>query len=187
MDEKTRADLGFTISTLSLEYPNMCKTTLFQNCLRIIMISKTMCTLGSQDSLLRRNTNEKNDLCSWFFGSIPHGKNQILENLVIGDGKCVFHKTPESKFQSTAWQHTTLPGIVKAEKTISTCKVMVTVFRNKHGVDRKTPSHLYKSRYLQKYLWIDNIFYFNLVKWWFFSFKRSDKYKFNYNIKAILH
>ncbi|GFV31944.1 hypothetical protein TNCV_462871 [Trichonephila clavipes] len=45
------------------------------------------------------------------------------------------HITPESKRQSMEWRHINSPPVrVKAKRTISTRKVMETVFWDRHGV-----------------------------------------------------
>ena len=49
--------------------------------------------------------------------------DQLLENIVTGDGTL-----------SMEWRHTTSPVKVKAKQTISTRKVMATVFWDRHGV-----------------------------------------------------
>ncbi|GFX31131.1 uncharacterized protein TNCV_2026341 [Trichonephila clavipes] len=56
------------------------------------------------------------------------------ERIVTGDETWVSHITPESKRQSMEWRHTNSPVRVKAKRTISTRKVMATVFWDRHGV-----------------------------------------------------
>ncbi|GFS76299.1 mariner Mos1 transposase [Trichonephila clavipes] len=60
--------------------------------------------------------------------------DQFLERIVTGYETWVSHITPESKRQSMAWRHTNSPVRVKAKRTISTRKVMATVFWDRHGV-----------------------------------------------------
>ncbi|GFV17396.1 mariner Mos1 transposase [Trichonephila clavipes] len=50
------------------------------------------------------------------------------------DETWVPHITPESKRQSMEWRYTNSPIRVKAKRTISTRKVMATVFWDRHGV-----------------------------------------------------
>ncbi|GFU24275.1 mariner Mos1 transposase [Trichonephila clavipes] len=60
--------------------------------------------------------------------------DQFLERIVTGDETWVSHITPESKRLSMEWRHTNSPVRVKAKRTISTRKVMATVFWDRHGV-----------------------------------------------------
>ncbi|GFV03553.1 mariner Mos1 transposase [Trichonephila clavipes] len=60
--------------------------------------------------------------------------DQFLERIVTGDKTWVSHIIPESKRQSMKWRHTNSPVRVKAKRTISTRKVMATVFWDRHGV-----------------------------------------------------
>ncbi|GFT46573.1 histone-lysine N-methyltransferase SETMAR [Trichonephila clavipes] len=60
--------------------------------------------------------------------------DQFLERIVTGDETWISHITPESKRQSMEWRHTNSPVRVKAKRTISTRKVMATVFCDRHGV-----------------------------------------------------
>ncbi|GFX92222.1 histone-lysine N-methyltransferase SETMAR [Trichonephila clavipes] len=60
--------------------------------------------------------------------------DQFLERIVTGDETWVSHITPESKRQSMEWCHRNSPVRVKTKRTISTRKVMATVFWDRHGV-----------------------------------------------------
>ncbi|GBO29216.1 hypothetical protein AVEN_42414-1 [Araneus ventricosus] len=58
----------------------------------------------------------------------------MLSRIVTGDETWVPHITPESKQQSMEWRHTHFPVRVKAKQTLSQCKIMASVFWDRHGV-----------------------------------------------------
>jgi hypothetical protein len=53
---------------------------------------------------------------------------------VTGDETWVLHVTPESNQQSMEWKHISSPIKKKFEQTISTHKIMCTVFWDRKGV-----------------------------------------------------
>ncbi|GFS91927.1 mariner Mos1 transposase [Trichonephila clavipes] len=72
--------------------------------------------------------------CALDFLDRYHKGDQFLERIITGYETWVSHITPESKCQSMAWRHTNSPVRVKAKRTMSTRKVMATVFWDRHGV-----------------------------------------------------
>jgi histone-lysine N-methyltransferase SETMAR len=60
--------------------------------------------------------------------------NDLLSRIVTGDETWVSHVTPESKQQSMEWRHTSSPIKKTFKQTISTRKIMCTVFWDRKGV-----------------------------------------------------
>jgi len=58
----------------------------------------------------------------------------MLSHIVTGDETWVSHIAPESRQQSLHWKHTGLPKRRKFKQTISTRKIMCTVFWDRQGV-----------------------------------------------------
>ena len=58
----------------------------------------------------------------------------MLSRIMTGDETWVYHITPESKQQSLHWKHTGSPKRKKFKQTISTRKIMCTVFWDRQGV-----------------------------------------------------
>ncbi|GFV62110.1 histone-lysine N-methyltransferase SETMAR [Trichonephila clavipes] len=133
VDEKIREDRRFTISTLALEFSNEGRTTLNKVVSEKLKFRK-LCARW----VLRLLTEEhklKRMACDLDFLDRYHKEgDQFLERIVTGDETWVSHITPESKRQSMEWRHTNSPVRVKAKRTISTRKVMATVFCDRHGV-----------------------------------------------------
>ncbi|GFV43893.1 histone-lysine N-methyltransferase SETMAR [Trichonephila clavipes] len=133
VDEKIREDRRFTISTLALEFSNVGRTTLNKVVSEKLKFRK-LCARW----VLRLLTEEhklKRMACALDFLDRYHKEDdQFLERIVTGDDTWVSHITPESKRQSMEWRHTNSPVRVKAKRTISTRKVMATVFCDRHGV-----------------------------------------------------
>ena len=59
---------------------------------------------------------------------------EFIDHIVTGDETWVSHMTPASKQQSMEWRHTASPRKKKFKQTISTCKIMCTVFWDRKGV-----------------------------------------------------
>jgi hypothetical protein len=61
--------------------------------------------------------------------------DKFLDHIVTGDETWVSHFTPESKHQSLEWHHPRSPSkLRKFKQTLSTRKIMATVFRDRKGV-----------------------------------------------------
>lgn len=60
--------------------------------------------------------------------------DEFLDHIVTGDETWVSHMTPESKQQSMEWRHTASPRKKKFKQTMSTRKIMCTVFWDRKGV-----------------------------------------------------
>lgn len=58
----------------------------------------------------------------------------FLDQIVTGDETWVFHKTAETKLQSSQWKHKSSPRPVKFKQTFSQQKIMATVFWDNKGV-----------------------------------------------------
>ncbi|GFU54688.1 histone-lysine N-methyltransferase SETMAR [Trichonephila clavipes] len=133
VDEKIRKGRLFTISTLALEFPNVGRTTLH----KVVSEKLQFCKLCARwvPRLLTEEHKLKRIACALDFLDRYHKEgDQFLERIVTGDETWVSHITPESKRQSMEWRHTNSPVRVKAKRTISTRKVMATVFWDRHGV-----------------------------------------------------
>ncbi|GFX70267.1 histone-lysine N-methyltransferase SETMAR [Trichonephila clavipes] len=135
LDENIREDRRFTISTLALEFPNVGRTTLHKVVSKKLKFRKLCARWVPR--LLTEEHKLKRMACALDFLDRYHKEgDQFLERIVTGDETWVSHITPESKRQSMEWRHTNSPVRVKAKRTISTRKVMATVFWDRHGVLR---------------------------------------------------
>jgi len=73
--------------------------------------------------------------CAWTFLMCYHKEgDSMLNHIVTGDETWVSHITPESKQQSLHWKHTGSPKRKKFKQTISTRKIMCTIFWDRQGV-----------------------------------------------------
>lgn len=133
VEEKIYENRRFTISSLALEFPNVGRTTLHKIVSENLQFHK-LCSRWVP-RLLTEEHQKKRMACSLDFLERYHDEgDQLLERIVTGDETWVSHITPESKRQSMEWRHTSSPVKVKAKQTISTRKVMATVFWDRHGV-----------------------------------------------------
>ncbi|GFT13461.1 histone-lysine N-methyltransferase SETMAR [Trichonephila clavipes] len=121
------------MSTLALEFPNVGRTTLHKVVSEKLKFRK-LCARWVP-GLLTEEHKLKRMACALNFLDRYHKEgDQFLERIVTGDETWISHITPESKRQSMEWRHTNSPFRVKAKRTISTRKVMETVFWDRHGV-----------------------------------------------------
>ncbi|GFU74553.1 histone-lysine N-methyltransferase SETMAR [Trichonephila clavipes] len=133
VDEKIREDRRFTISTLALEFPNVGRATSPKVISEKLKFRKLCARWVPR--LLTEEHKLKRMACTLDFLDRYHKEgDQFLERIATGDETWVSHITPESKRQSMQWRHTNSPVRVKAKRTISTRKVMATVFWDRHGV-----------------------------------------------------
>jgi len=73
--------------------------------------------------------------CAFTFVMSYHKKGDgMLSHIVTGDETWVSHITPEPKQQSLHWKHTGSPKRKNFKQTISTRKIMFTVFWDRQGV-----------------------------------------------------
>ncbi|KFM58918.1 Histone-lysine N-methyltransferase SETMAR, partial [Stegodyphus mimosarum] len=133
VDEAIHENRRFTMTTLSEAFPQISRTVLFEIvsdrlnyrklCSRWVpkMLTDVHKTkrLGSSLTFLTRYSDE--------------GEN-FLNQIVTGDETWVCHFTPESKQQSMEWRHTHSPKKQKFKVTMSSQKIMCTVFWDRKGV-----------------------------------------------------
>jgi hypothetical protein len=60
-------------------------------------------------------------------------RDDFLDYILTGDETWVFHHTPETKQQSMQWRHTHSPSAKKFRTSMSTSKIMATVFGDRKG------------------------------------------------------
>lgn len=133
VDEKVRENRRFTISALSLEFPNVSKTTLHKIVSEHLKFRK-LCSRWVPRLLSDEHKTKRMGCALEFLGRYHEEGDVFLENIVTGDETWVSHITPETKRQSMEWRHTMSPVKVKAKQTLSARKVMATVFWDRHGV-----------------------------------------------------
>ncbi|GFU20501.1 histone-lysine N-methyltransferase SETMAR [Trichonephila clavipes] len=133
VDEKIREDRRFTFSTLALKFPNVGRTTLHKVVSEKLKFRKLCARCVPR--LLTEEHKLKRMACALDFLDRYHKEgDKFLERIDTGDETWVSHITPESKRQSMEWRYTNSPVRVKAKRTISTRKIMATVFWDRHGV-----------------------------------------------------
>jgi len=73
-------------------------------------------------------------MCLEISDALSQRRRRHIDHFVTGDETWVSHITPESKQQSLHWKHTGSPKRKKFKQTISTRKIMCTVFWDRQGV-----------------------------------------------------
>ena len=104
----------FTISDLSLHFPQIART-LLNDCQYLFGLSESVCTMGAQDA----HTGAQKTVCCMCFDisdALPQGDG-MLSHIVTGDETWLSHITPESKQKSLHWKHTNSPESKKFKQT----------------------------------------------------------------------
>jgi hypothetical protein len=95
---------------------------------------KNLCHVGATDAG-RRPQKKRMGAALTFSERYHRNRDTFLDDTVTGDETWVSHFTPESKRQSLEWHHTRSPSKPrKFKQTLSTRKIMDTVFWDRKGV-----------------------------------------------------
>jgi hypothetical protein len=93
-----------------------------------------MCKVGAKDAG-RRPQKKRMGAALKFLERYHRCGDKFFDHIVTGDEPWVSHFTPESKLQSLVWHHPRSPSTPrKFKQTLSTRKIMTTVFWDRKGV-----------------------------------------------------
>jgi len=133
VNERVHDDRCFTISDLSLHFPQISRTLLYDIVSSHLGYQKVCARWVPK--MVTEEHKKQCVACALTFLMYYHKEgNGILSHIVTGDETWVSHITPESKQQSLHWKHTGSPKRKKFKQTISTRKIMCTVFWDTQGV-----------------------------------------------------
>jgi hypothetical protein len=127
VDEKVRDDRRFTISALSLQFPEISRTLLYE-IVTYHLDYRKLCSRWVPKMLRDEHKDKRLASALTFLTRYHEEGDEMLSHIVTGDETWVSHITPESKQQSLQWKHTASPTVKKFKQTTSTRKIMCTVF-----------------------------------------------------------
>ena len=133
IDAKIREDRRFTISSLSLEFPDISKS-LLHDVVTSRLGYRKVCARWVPKMLTDDHKKRRKESAMAFLKQYRKEGDQMLSQIVTGDETWISHSTPESKEQSKQWKHSDSPAPKKFKQTASTKKIMCTVFWDRHGV-----------------------------------------------------
>jgi len=133
LNERVRDDRRFTISDLSLHYPQISRTLLYDIVSSHLGYWK-VCARWVPKMLTEEHKKQRVACASTFLMRYHKEGDGILSHIVTGDKTWVSHITAKSKHQSLCWKHSGSPKRKKFKQTISTRKTMCTVFWDRQGV-----------------------------------------------------
>ncbi|KAJ4435712.1 hypothetical protein ANN_18328 [Periplaneta americana] len=133
VDEKIHEDRRFTISSLSFTFPQMSRSVLYKIVTDRLQYRK-LCSRWVPKMLTEEHKTKRASSALSFLTRYSEQGNEFLDHFVTGDKIWVSHMTPESKQQSMEWRHTASPRKKKFKQTMSTHKIMCTVFWDRKGV-----------------------------------------------------
>jgi histone-lysine N-methyltransferase SETMAR len=133
VDSKVHEDRRFTISSLSLHFPQISRTILYEIVSDRLNYRK-LCSRWVPKMLSEEHTTQRPGSALTFLTCYSKQDDEFLSHIVTGDETWVSHVTPESKRQSMECRHTSSPKKPKFKQTISTLKIMCSVFWDRQGV-----------------------------------------------------
>ncbi|GBL72896.1 Mariner Mos1 transposase [Araneus ventricosus] len=133
VEAKILENKHFTISTLSNDFPELPRSVLYKIVSEKLNFRK-LCSRWVPKLLTEDHKNKGFKCLLNFLAHYNEEDDAMLSWIVKGDETWVSHVTPESKQQSMEWRHTHSPVRVKAKQTLSQCKIMASIFWDRHGV-----------------------------------------------------
>jgi len=133
VEEKIRENRRFTITSLSLQFPQI-SWSLIHKIVSDELKFQKFCARWVPKILTEEHILKWHAIALDFLTQYSEEGNNFLSRVVAGDETWVSHATPESKQQSTEWRHTSSPTKTKFKQTTSTRKIMCTVFWDRKGV-----------------------------------------------------
>ncbi|GFV45629.1 histone-lysine N-methyltransferase SETMAR [Trichonephila clavipes] len=133
VETKIRENKRFTITTLSLKFPDVSRSVVYKIVTEDLNFKK-LCSRWVLRLLTAEHKEKRFDISLDLFISYEEEGDDMLSRIVIGDETWVSHITPRSKQQLMEWRHTSSPIKVKAKQTMSKRKIVATVFWDRRGV-----------------------------------------------------
>jgi len=133
VNERVRDDRRFTISDLSLHFPQISRTVLY-DIVSSHLVYRKVCARWVLKMLTEEHKKQRVACALTFLMRYHKEGDGMLSHIVSGDETWVSHITPESKVQSLHLKLTGSPKKKKFKQMISTRKIMCTVFWDRQGV-----------------------------------------------------
>jgi len=132
-EEKIRDNRRFTITSLSLHFPQISLSLLHQIVSGKVKFRK-LCANCVPKLLTEEHKLEQQAATLDFLTQYREEGENFLSHVVTGNETWVSHEAPKSKEQSMEWRHTSSPTKTKFKQTTSTWKVMCTMFWDRKGI-----------------------------------------------------
>ncbi|KFM64801.1 Histone-lysine N-methyltransferase SETMAR, partial [Stegodyphus mimosarum] len=133
VDEAIHENRRFTMTTLSEAFPQISRAVLFEIVSDRLNYRK-LCSRWVPKMLTDVHKTKRLGSALTFLTRYSDEGENFLNQIVTGDETWVCHFTPESKQQSMEWRHTHSPKKQKFKVTMSSQKIMCTVFWDRKGV-----------------------------------------------------
>jgi len=124
--EKIRENKRFTITSLSLHFPQIPRSLLHE-ILSDKLEFRNLCARWVPKMLTEEHKLKRHASAMDFLIQYSEEDDKFLSRVVTGDETCVSHATPKSKQRSKEWRHTSSPTKTKFKQTTSTRIIMCTV------------------------------------------------------------
>ena len=133
VEKKIHENRRFTMTSLAKHFPQISRSLLHE----IVSIKLNFRKLYARwvpKILTDEHIVKRQGSALQFLSRYEEEGDNFLSRIVTGDETWVSHVTPESKQQSIEWRHTTSPSTKKSKQTLTTRKIMCTVFWDRQGV-----------------------------------------------------
>ncbi|GFV69191.1 histone-lysine N-methyltransferase SETMAR [Trichonephila clavipes] len=128
VDEKIRENRRFTITELSLSFPQVSRILLFENVTQKLGYRK-FCARWVSKLLTDHHKGQRMGAALRILDAYDKHDDSLLDRIVTGDETWVRHVNCETKLQSMKWGHTSsLKRQRKCLQTLSPKQMMATVF-----------------------------------------------------------
>ena len=133
VNERVRDDRRFTISDMSLHFPQISRTLLC-DIVGSHLGYRKVCARWVPKMLTEEHKKQRFACTLTFLMGYHKDGDGMLSLIVTGDEKWVSHITSESKQRSLHWKHISSPKRMKFKQAFSARKIMYTVFWDRQGV-----------------------------------------------------
>ena len=133
IEERIRGNRRFTITMISQDFPEISRSLLHEIVSEKLAYRK-LCARWVPKQLTEEHKMKRRASALVFLTLYREQEDDFLNQIVTGDETWVSHTTPETKSQSMEWRHTSSPVKTKFKRTISSRKIMCTVFWDRKGV-----------------------------------------------------
>ncbi|GFW12635.1 histone-lysine N-methyltransferase SETMAR [Trichonephila clavipes] len=127
VETKIRENMRFTVTTLSLEFPDVSRSVLYKIVTENLNFKK-LCSRWVPRLLTAEHKEKRFAISLDFLIRCEEEGDDMLSRIVTGDETWVSHITPESKQLLMEWRQASSPVKVKTKQTLSKCKIIPTVF-----------------------------------------------------------
>lgn len=133
VNAKIRENRRLTISELSLQFPNVSRSVIYEIVTEKLGYKK-LCARWVPKMLTDAHKQKRLASAENFLHRFETQGDELFEHIITGDETWISYTNVESKQQSMQWRHSASPKAKKFKQARSAKKIMATVFWDKKGI-----------------------------------------------------